>query len=63
MQNRLNLCEFGELYALTLILQFSELKKVEIKDQCGWILSEYIIWTNINSSLLLFIEFHFHNAS
>jgi len=31
MQNRLNLCEFGELYALRLILQFSELKKVEIE--------------------------------
>ena len=45
MQNRLNLCEFGELYALTLILQFSELEKVEIEglDRCGWILSEYII--------------------
>lgn len=27
MQNRFNLYEFGELYALTLILQFSELKK------------------------------------
>ena len=31
MQNRLNLCEFGELYALILILQFSELEKVEIE--------------------------------